>query len=138
MESVENMEIKNITEAMEVTVPKKNLNARIEDVKSKLNATARAYKTWQSDIETQANTRNHSKQVFQNTSVSLGTQALDIISILDEMMAQIVKANESARVYHEKYMELKRTTEAADDKLKTASPKTSRVKTAVVEKATQE
>lgn len=51
-----------------------------------LGASARAYKIWQSDLDTQANTRNYSKQVFHNTAITVGTHAYDIISIFDEMI----------------------------------------------------
>lgn len=76
---------------------KPNLIQRIETIKNSLSATALAYKKWTQDVEKQANTRNASQQVFRNTAINAGSLAGEIVEVLDELSAKIVKLNESAK-----------------------------------------
>lgn len=80
-----------------IMTKKPSLTERIQTIKDSLAATALAYKKWTQDVEKQANTRNASQQVFRNTAINAGSLAGEIVEVLDELSAKIVKLNESAK-----------------------------------------
>lgn len=113
---------------------KPNLTERIQTIKDSLGATSLAYKKWTQDEEKQANTRNLSHQTFRNTAITAGSLAGDIIEVLDELAAKILKVNENAKRERDDYVAAKKewNSTPASKKLAVGTDFNSPVMTAVV------
>lgn len=118
---------------------KPNLTERIQTIKDSLGATSLAYKKWTQDEEKQANTRNLSHQTFRNTAITAGSLAGEIIDVLDELGAKILKVNENAKRERDGYVAEKKegSTTPASKKLSVGTDFNSDVLTAVLPEVTE-
>lgn len=106
--------------------PIKNLAKRTDEIRKSLGKLARAYDNWQLAVKNQDNSRNYAQNTYKNIASDVGADAADILSVIDQLIQQSAKSNEAAMKERDLRLE-------AEEKLTTGTPKSSKVKTAVIE-----